>query len=93
MTGLTALFEQTLVRIVLPMTANTTACGVRKMLCLVAGLALDIAVLTEQREAREIVIKERCVFPNGLIMAIVALRTQGAVVRIVVQVTRITIRR
>jgi len=46
-TGLTALFEQSLVGIILAMTADTTAAGVSKMLRLMTGLALDIAVLTE----------------------------------------------
>jgi hypothetical protein len=72
------------------MTADARAVRVGENLGLVTVLALDIAVLAEQREACQIVIKERCVFPNGLVVAIAALRTELAVMRIVVRMTGIT---
>lgn len=87
-TGLTVVLEYTVVRIIFEMTADTFAVRIAEQLRVVTGIAFDIAVLTQQREARQIVIVEGGIFPLGFIVAVIALLTDGPAMWFIVLVAR-----
>jgi len=58
------------------MTVDAVAGYLAKSLGFVTGIALDVVVLAEQRETSEIMIKERCILPLGLVVAFAALLTK-----------------
>ena len=86
-TRLTVVFERPFVWVVLAMTVNASAGGVAKCPSFMANDALYVGVLTQQRKATEIVVVERCIRPDALVVTIAALLPQCRRVRLIVQVT------
>ena len=79
--------EHAIVGIVFQVAADALVICVGEYLALVTVRALDIVVLTEQREATQIVVEERCGQPFTFVVAIGALLSQCSVVSIVLEMT------
>ncbi len=86
MAGLAVIRKPAIVRIVFSMTAHATVIGIGEHFGFMAGLALDIVMLSQERESRQVVVEHRHVLPFRLAVAIVAPVTLFAVVRVVIDV-------
>lgn len=87
MTGIAAIMEIAVVRVVFKVAGSTVTLGVAKRLRLMAVLALILVVYAEERESSEIVIEKHRVLPLNFCVATSATRSQRLFVCIVVQMT------
>jgi hypothetical protein len=87
--GLAQATEIVVVRIVVQMTTLTRGLGIDKYLRQMAGVALDIVVLSKKREKGQAVVEQRRVLPACFSMAVLTLTSLRTFVHIVVQVTRL----
>lgn len=72
MAGLAVVRELACVRIVLKVATDALRIGFSKHLGFVARLALEIAMLSQERESRQVMIEQRRVLPGRLGVAIAA---------------------
>lgn len=82
----TVVVVSTLMRVFLEVTVDAYRGRVTKHMRFVAGLALLVGMLAQQREARQIVIEEHIVLPGRFVVAIAALDALLALMRIVFRV-------
>ena len=85
--GTTVILECAVVRVVFKMATDALSIGVWEYLAFVAGITLILVVLTQQREAREVVIEKWHVQPLRLVMTITTLLTQLTAMWLIVQMT------
>jgi len=91
MAGFAITLKDAIVIVVLEMTVDTGIAGISKALRLVAFVAFDVAVLTQQWEGRQVMLEERRIFPIGLCVTVAALFTELAGMRVIIEVARHTV--
>lgn len=92
MTGIAALMEVTVVRVVFTVAGSTVTFLMAERLRLMAILALILVVHAKERESGKIVIEKHRVLPLNFCVATSAARSQRLFVWIVVQMARVTTR-
>ena len=92
MTGIAAIMEIAVVRVVFTVAGRTVTFRVAKRLRLMAVLALILVVHTKERKSSKVVIEKHRVLPLNFCVATSATRSQRPFVCIVVQMTRVTTR-
>ena len=88
MAGTAVAVEYSVVRIVFAVTADALGIRIGESLRLVTVQALNVVVLTEQRETGQVVVEEWYGQPFAFIVTISALLSQRSIMRIVFEVTR-----
>jgi len=91
-TGIAAIMEIAVVRVVFTVAGSTVTFCVAKRLRLMAVLALILVVRAKERESSKIVIEKHGVLPLNFRVATSATRPQRLFVCIVVQMARVTTR-
>jgi len=91
-TGIAAIMEIAVVRVVFAVAGSTVAFLVAERLCLMAILALILVVHAKERKSSKVVIEKHRVLPLNFCVATSAARSQRTFVCIVVQMTRVTTR-
>ncbi len=84
--------EVAIMRVVFGVAGIAAGLEIIEDFCFVTVFAIIVCMLAQERECRKVVVKEQRVFPVHLCMAVLALRTQRALVRVIVQVTGVTSR-
>ena len=79
--------EEAVVRLVVPVTIDTRLRGVAENMRIMAGIALGLFMLAEQRELRQAMVEEDLVLPGQFVVAILAGCAQGLFVWLVFFVT------
>lgn len=90
MAGVAIVFEATVVIVVFQMTGNAIFFSVDVNTGLVTVRAFDIAVLAEQRESRQVMVKKRCLFPDDFVMTVFTAFSLGAFMRTILKMARRT---
>ena len=90
-TGFAVALKNAIVIVVFQMAVDTGVTGIREELRFMAVLTLNVRVFTEQRKISQVVIEELGVRPLRFCMAIVALVTKHAFVRLILEMTGDTV--
>lgn len=78
-------FEPAIMVVVFQVATDAVFFCVDKYLGLVTIDAFDVRMFSEQRKPRQVMIKERCIFPHGFVVAIGTLFALRAIVRVVLE--------
>jgi len=87
MAGLTVALKFASVRIVIKVAVDALGAGFGKHLGFMAGLALDIAMLSQERKSRQVMNEKLRIVPFCLGVAVVAPLTLLAVMNLVIKMT------
>ena len=91
MAGFAIALKDTVVVVVLQVAVDTGIAGVREALRRMTIGTFNVAVLAQQRKGRQVMLKERRVFPIGLCVTVTALFAKLAVMWVIIKVTRHTV--